>query len=48
MYKWDLEYKKSFMIGDKKTDITAGESAGINTIKIRKNQDLRKVLNKLI
>jgi D-glycero-D-manno-heptose 1,7-bisphosphate phosphatase len=47
MAQFDIDPEQSWFIGDKKTDIEAGESAGVNTIKIKKNQDLRKILNKI-
>jgi D-glycero-D-manno-heptose 1,7-bisphosphate phosphatase len=30
--KWDVDFKKSFMIGDRWRDIEAGESLGCKTI----------------
>jgi D-glycero-D-manno-heptose 1,7-bisphosphate phosphatase len=30
--KWNIDLEKSFMIGDRKTDITAGQGAGTKTI----------------
>ncbi|MDA3823412.1 MAG: HAD family hydrolase [Bacteroidales bacterium] len=47
MAQLDIDPEQSWFIGDKKSDIEAGESAGVNTIKIRKNQDLRKFLNQI-
>ncbi|MFC2090763.1 D-glycero-alpha-D-manno-heptose-1,7-bisphosphate 7-phosphatase [Bacteroidota bacterium] len=45
--RFDIDPEQSWFIGDKKTDIEAGKSAGVNTIKIRKNSDLRKILSRI-
>lgn len=45
--RFEIDPLKSWFIGDRKTDIQAGETAGLNTIKIRKNKDLRKILSKI-
>ncbi|MFC2079841.1 D-glycero-alpha-D-manno-heptose-1,7-bisphosphate 7-phosphatase [Bacteroidota bacterium] len=47
MAQFDIDPEQSWFIGDKKTDIEAGQNAGVNTIKIRKNQDLRKIIKKI-
>ncbi|MEX0986283.1 MAG: HAD family hydrolase [Bacteroidales bacterium] len=47
MAQFDIDPEKSWFIGDKKTDIEAGRSAGVNTLKIRRNQDLRKFLGEI-
>ena len=47
MAQFDIDPEQSWFIGDKKTDIEAGQIAGVNTIKVRKNGDLRKILKKI-
>ncbi len=47
MARLDIDPDLSWFIGDKKSDVEAGKRAGVNTIKIRKNQDLRKILKKI-
>jgi D-glycero-D-manno-heptose 1,7-bisphosphate phosphatase len=42
--RFEIDPLKSWFIGDRKTDIEAGSKAGLNTIKIRKNKDLRKLI----
>ena len=41
----EIDPTRSWFIGDKQSDIRAGEKAGIKTILIEKNQDIREVLN---
>lgn len=45
--RFEIDKERSWFIGDKKSDVEAGARAGVKTIKIRKNQDLRKVLKKI-
>lgn len=45
--RFNIHRKQSWFIGDKQSDITAGERAGLRTIKIDKNQDIREVLYKI-
>jgi D-glycero-D-manno-heptose 1,7-bisphosphate phosphatase len=45
--RFDIDASQSWFIGDKKTDVEAGIAAGVNTLKIRRNYDLRKVLEKI-
>ncbi len=45
--RFDIDPAQSWFIGDKKTDVEAGESAGVNTIRIRRNGDLRRILKKI-
>jgi D-glycero-D-manno-heptose 1,7-bisphosphate phosphatase len=47
MAQFDVDPGRSWFIGDKKTDVEAGTAAGVRTIKVRKNQDLRKLLDKV-
>ncbi len=48
MAQFDIDPERSWFIGDKKTDVEAGMRAGVRTIKIRRNQNLLKVLDKII
>lgn len=48
MAQFDVDGERSWFIGDKKTDVEAGRRAGVNTLKVRRNQDLRKVLKKIV
>lgn len=43
----DIDRERSWFIGDKQSDIEAGERAGVNTILIRKNQDIREVIDQI-
>jgi len=45
--RFEIDPDRSWFIGDKKSDVEAGVRAGVKTIRIRKNQDLRKVLKKI-
>lgn len=47
MAQFDIDPGRSWFIGDKKSDVEAGLRAGVRTLKIRKNQDLRKVLDRI-
>ena len=47
MAQFDIDPELSWFIGDKKSDIEAGERAGVRTLKVRKNQDLRKVIKQI-
>ncbi len=47
MAQFDVDPKQSWFIGDKQTDVEAGKRAGVNTLKIRRNQDLRKVIKNI-
>lgn len=47
MAQFDIDPAQSWFIGDKKSDVEAGLRAGVRTIRIRKNQDLRKVLDRI-
>lgn len=46
--RYKVDRKRSYFIGDKQSDIDAGEAAGITSIKIEKNQDIRDILHKII
>ena len=43
--KHDISVKNSFLIGDNFTDIQSGKKVGINSIKIRSNKSLNKVID---
>ena len=45
--RYNIDIKKSYFIGDSERDVEAGKNAGLNTIKINKNDDLRNYLNKI-
>jgi len=45
--RYKIDKKSSWFIGDKESDIEAGRSAGVNTLKIRKNQNLLKRLTQI-
>lgn len=47
MALFNIDPELSYFIGDKKTDMEAGKRAGIKPIRVRKNQDLRKILKKI-
>ncbi|MEX0983012.1 MAG: HAD family hydrolase [Bacteroidales bacterium] len=47
MAQFDVDPGRSWFIGDKKSDVEAGVAAGVKTLKIRKNQDLRKILQRI-
>ncbi len=36
--KWDVNVKESFFIGDKESDIKAGEKSGLKTILVSENE----------
>ncbi len=43
----NIDPELSYFIGDKGSDIEAGKRAGVNTILIKKNQDIRKILDQI-
>ncbi len=45
--RFTIDRSRSWLIGDSKRDIIAGRAAGLNTIKIESNQDLRPYLNRI-
>ena len=45
MKKWNIDLKKSFLVGDRNTDIEAGNSVGCTTIFIDYNYDELKPKN---
>ncbi len=45
--QFNIDPKRSYLIGDKQSDIDAGKGAGVKSILINKNQDIRGVLHKI-
>jgi len=47
IYKWDLEHKKSFMIGDKKTDELAAKKSGLKFFYAQSNfyKQIKSIIN---
>lgn len=45
--RFDIDPEISWFIGDKKSDEEAGENAGVQTLRIRRNRDLRKIVNQV-
>ena len=45
--RFDIDPASSWMIGDADRDVEAGKAAGLKTILIKPNGDLRKVLKKI-
>lgn len=45
--RFDIDPSKSWMIGDSKKDITGAENAGLKTIFIKPNEDIRKYINRI-
>lgn len=45
--QFDIDPELSWFIGDKKSDVIAGEAAGVNTIKILKNKNLTKIISRI-
>ena len=48
MAKYAIDPAHSYFIGDKESDLLAGQAAGINTILIEANSDLGQVLSRII
>lgn len=47
MARFGIDPASSWMIGDSERDVEAGKAAGLRTIQIRPNGDLRKVLDEI-
>ncbi len=45
--RFDIDPGKSWMIGDSDRDVEAGKKAGLQTILVKRNQDLREIINQL-
>lgn len=45
--RFGIDREQSYFIGDKQSDIDAGLAAGVDSILIDKNQDIREVLHKI-
>lgn len=48
MARYKIDASKSFFIGDNERDEQAGKKAGLNTIKIKANQNLNEILHLII
>ncbi len=46
--KYNIDITKSYFIGDKQTDIEAGEKAGLKSFKIEKNTSILSIIKKII
>ncbi len=46
--RFDIDIKKSWMVGDQKRDIEAGEAAGLKGILIEPNSDLKTILKQIL
>ena len=46
--RFDIDPKKSFMIGDKMRDVEAAEKAGIKGIKVGLNENIKKYVDQII
>jgi len=47
MARYHIDPSSSWFIGDKESDILAGQRAGVNTILIEANSDLRQILSRI-
>lgn len=47
IHLYNIDVKASLMIGDKTSDIQAAEKVGVEGIKIKKNESIRFILNRL-
>ena len=43
--RFDIDPAQSWIIGDSERDVEAGKKAGLQTILVERNQDLRKIIN---
>lgn len=48
MARFGVDPAGSWFIGDRKSDVQAGQRAGVQTIRIFPNRDLRKIIKKII
>jgi D-glycero-D-manno-heptose 1,7-bisphosphate phosphatase len=46
--RFNIDPAQSWMIGDQERDITGAEKAGLKTILINSNEDIRKYINRII
>ena len=44
MEEWPVDLSRSFMIGDKQSDIQAGDAAGVPTLKLFLEGDIHEAL----
>jgi D-glycero-D-manno-heptose 1,7-bisphosphate phosphatase len=45
--RFDIDPASSWMIGDAERDMEAGKAAGLKTLRIKANGDLREVIKKI-
>jgi D-glycero-D-manno-heptose 1,7-bisphosphate phosphatase len=45
--RFDIDRSKSWMIGDSEKDITGAEKAGLKSILVRQNEDIRKYISRI-
>lgn len=46
--KYDIDFSKSFMIGDKESDVIAGRSVGVKSFLIDNSNDFKSVAKKIL
>ena len=46
--RFDIDPAQSWMIGDSERDVEAGKKAGLKTILVERNQNLREIINQLL
>jgi D-glycero-D-manno-heptose 1,7-bisphosphate phosphatase len=46
--RFNIDPSQSWMIGDSERDITAAEKAGLKTILVKSNEDIRKYINTIV
>jgi D-glycero-D-manno-heptose 1,7-bisphosphate phosphatase len=47
MARFDIDPGRSWVIGDSERDVEAGRKAGLQTIRVKHNQDLREIIDQL-
>ena len=47
MARFDIDPAQSWMVGDSERDVEAGKAAGLRTLLVKSNGDLRKILEKI-
>ena len=45
--RFDIDPAQSWMVGDSERDVVAGKAAGLRTLLVESNGDLRKILNQI-
>jgi D-glycero-D-manno-heptose 1,7-bisphosphate phosphatase len=46
--RFDIDPARSWMIGDQERDVEAGKKAGLQTILVKRNEDLREVVKEMV